>query len=298
MSRRKHQRWRCNSCHRSFAWHNKAAKHARQFVWFKRWLVEGYTLRQLAYHSGYSVSTIRRILEFWLQQPPPEVSHSIAQCISAIIDGTFIKRRKGIVAVMNAIDHTILSGSYNVSEKPRDLGALFQFLAQEGLSPQYATIDGNPALSQALLRQWPEIILQRCLVHIQRQGLSWCRRNPKRTDAKHLRRIFLDVTAIHSSGDREKFLKRVYAWETTYGAYIAATAEHGYVFSDLKRARSMLLSALPNMFHYLNNPLVASSTNALEGYFSRLKQRYRQHRGLSVRHRHRYFQWYLSLCQL
>ena len=199
---------------------------------------------------------------------------------------------------MNAIDHTIFSGSYNVSEQPRDLGALFQHLAQEGLSLHCATIDGNPALSQALLRQWPEIILQRCVVHIQRQGLSWCRRNPKRTDAKHLRRIFLDVTSIHSSDDRERFLKRVYAWETTYGTDIAATAEHGYIFSDLKRARSMLLSALPNMFHYLNNPLVASSTNALEGYFSRLKQRYRQHRGLSVRHRHRYFQWYLSLCPL
>jgi len=265
-------------------------------VWFKQWLVEGYTLRQLAKHSGHSISTIRRITEYWLQQPPPEPYSSLAQCVSAIVDGTFIKRRKGILAVMNATDHTMLYGAYNVSERPRDLGTLFQHLAGQGLSLKYATIDGNPALSQALRRQWPAIVLQRCLVHIQRQGLSWCRRTPKRTDAKHLREIFLDVTTIHSPSDQAKFLTRIQAWEQIHGTRIAVTPEHGYVFSDLKRARNMLLTALPNMFHYLNNPLIANSTNALEGYFSRLKQRYRQHRGLAHRHRLAYFQWYLSLC--
>lgn len=197
---------------------------------------------------------------------------------------------------MDAVAHTMLYGSYNVSETPRDLGVLFQYLAEQGLSLKYGTIDGNPALSQALRQQWPQIILQRCLVHIQRQGLSWCRRTPKRTDAKHLRDIFLEVTAIHSQNDKEKFIQHVQAWEKTYGTRIAVIPEHGKVFSDIKRARSMLLTALPNMFHYLDNSLIAHSTNALEGYFSRLKQRYRQHRGLSRFHRLNYFHWYLALC--
>ena len=277
-------------------WSNKTNKHLRRFIWFKQWLVEGYTIRQLAHHSGHSISTIRRIIEYWLLQPPPESYPFLEQCVSAIIDGTFIKRRKGILALMNAVNHTMLYGAYNVSEEPRDLGGLFHYLARRGLSLQYATVDGNPALSQALERQWPQIVLQRCLVHVQRQGLSWCRRNPKRTDAKHLRRIFLNVMTIRSMSDRNRFLNRVHLWERTHGTRIAATPEHGYVFSDLKRARNMLLAALPNMFHYLDNPLIANSTNALEGYFSRLKQRYRQHRGLAPRHRHAYFQWYVSLC--
>jgi hypothetical protein len=68
------------------------------------------------------------------------------------------------------------------------------------------------------------------------------------------------------------------------------------VFSDLKRARSMLLAALPDMFRYLDDPMIATSTNALEGYFARLKQRYRQHRGLASHHRNAYFRWYLNLC--
>ncbi len=197
---------------------------------------------------------------------------------------------------MNAVDHRIIYGSFNVAENHRSLKAIFHALSESGLSPQYATIDGNPALSLALRYQWPSIIVQRCLVHIQRQGLSWCRRNPKRTDAKHLRKLFLEVTSIHSTEDRDNFLTRFNSWEHTYGKRIATTPEHGYVFSDLKRARSMLLSALPHMFYFLGNPIVANSTNAVEGYFSRLKHRYRQHRGLAVRHREQYFQWYLTLC--
>ena len=73
-------------------------------------------------------------------------------------------------------------------------------------------------------------------------------------------------------------------------------AERGRVFSDLKRARSMLLAALPNMFHYLDDPVIPKSTNALEGYFARLKHKYRQHRGLVRSHRNAYLRWYVHLC--
>jgi len=58
----------------------------------------------------------------------------------------------------------------------------------------------------------------------------------------------------------------------------------------------MLLAALPDMFRYLDDPLIPKSTNALEGYFARLKHRSRQHRGLVQPHRSTYFHWYLLLC--
>jgi hypothetical protein len=64
----------------------------------------------------------------------------------------------------------------------------------------------------------------------------------------------------------------------------------------LKRARSMLLAALPDMFPYLDDIHIPTSTNALEGYFARLKHRYRQHRGLAPHHRDAYFRWYIYLC--
>jgi hypothetical protein len=102
--------------------------------------------------------------------------------------------------------------------------------------------------------------------------------------------------AIHTAADRERFLSQVHAWEHRYGRHIARAPETGWVFSDLKRARSMLLSALPDMFRYLDDPRIAKSTNALEGYFARLKDKYRQHRGLARHHREAYLRWYFHLC--
>ena len=58
----------------------------------------------------------------------------------------------------------------------------------------------------------------------------------------------------------------------------------------------MLNKALPYMFSFLSDPLIPTSTNWLESYFSRLKSRYRQHRGLSPQQRQNYFRWYFQLC--
>ena len=73
---------------------------------------------------------------------------------------------------------------------------------------------------------------------------------------------------------------------------IAAPVETERIFSGIKRARSMLLRALPDMFHYLDDRHIPTTTNGLEGYFSRLKSHYRQHRGHSPRRRPNYFAWY------
>ena len=73
---------------------------------------------------------------------------------------------------------------------------------------------------------------------------------------------------------------------------IAAPVETERVFSDIKRARSMLRHALPDMFHYLDDQHIPTTTNGLEGYFSRLKSHYRQRRGLSPQRRPNYFAWY------
>jgi hypothetical protein len=212
------------------------------------------------------------------------------------MDGTYIDGRKGIFAVMEAKDYAIIYGASEMAEGPSYLNPFCAELKKQGLAPCSATIDGNLHVMRILRTLWPGILIQRCLVHVQRQGLMWCRRYPKRTDAKHLRTLFLKVMAIHTPDDRDHFISELRSWEDRHGPRIARSAEKGWVFSDLKRARSMLLSALPDMFHYLDDPSIPHCTNALEGYFARLKQRYRQHRGLALHHREAYFRWYLRLC--
>jgi transposase-like protein len=196
---------------------------------------------------------------------------------------------------MDAQDHHIIHGGYNIREGGKDLISFYRYLTAHGLHPESATVDGNTQQIKYLYAQWPLITIQRCVVHVQRQGLSWCRRTPKRTDAKHLRRLFLMLTDVHTEAQVNKFLHQVDVWEQRFGSSLSSSLNRGKVFGDVLRARSMLLKALPNLFHYVSNKDIVRSTNALEGYFSRLKEHYRRHRGLSLNHRTGYFQWYFHL---
>ena len=227
---------------------------------------------------------------------PPQGEDSLARHRHLIFDGTFLHRPVSLVAIMDAGSKKVISGKYGVSENSeRQLVSFFQPLIEKGLQPISCTVDGNPQAIRVLRKLWPDIITQRCLIHIQRQGLSWCRVSPKTTYARRLRKIFLQVTQIRTPADRDKFLRDVTEWELKYGTRIRDRRETGYVFSDIKRARSMLLRALPDMFHYLDNPMIPISTNGLEGYFSRMKNHYRQHRGLTKIKLLSYFDWYLFL---
>lgn len=195
--------------------------------------------------------------------------------------------------MLNAETGKLVVGKYDFKENRfSDLCRLFSELRDHGLNPKSATIDGHPTVIRAFKSIWPKIIIQRCLVHIQRQGLQWCRVKPKTTSTKKLRKIFVEVTSIKTPNQRDLFLEKVQRWELRYGLKISQQPEHGWVFSDLKRARSMLMKALPNMFHYLKNKNIPSTTNMAEGYFSFMKFRYRDHRGLAPKKRRSFFNWF------
>jgi hypothetical protein len=233
------------------------------------------------------------MINYYLEQTPPQPRLSLRQCQHFILDGTFLHRPRSLIALMDAEHPQIVTGRYPFSESSESqLVAFFTPLMQEGLRPRSFTVDGNPYVINALRKLWPGVAVQRCLVHIQRQGLAWCRASPKTTYARKLRKIFLQVTTIKSHAECERFLDAVRDWEGKYGSQIRCRPENGQVFSDIKRARSMLLRALPDMFHYLDDPQIPISTNGLESYFSRLKSHYRQHRGLSKQKLNNYFQWY------
>ena len=117
----------------------------------------------------------------------------------------------------------------------------------------------------------------------------------KTIEARKLRLLFSSITNIGKLEEKEEFLLAVWKWEDAYGQKIKNKPERGKVFSDLKRARSMLLNSLPNAFHYLNDAKIAKTTNLAEGYFSFMKTRYRDHRGLSPLKRKAFFNWFFYL---
>ena len=161
------------------------------------------------------------MINHYLKQMPPEPVSNLEQYQRLILDGTFLRRPSSLIALMDANTHTLIAGQYGVPENSEP--KLIKFLAglkQSGLNPHSFTVDGNRTVMGVIRKLWPGIIVQRCLVHIQRQGLSWCRISPRTTYARHLRKIFLQVTRIRTTEDRSKFLKDVKEWEVKFGDQI------------------------------------------------------------------------------
>jgi Transposase, Mutator family len=166
-------------CGKSFVWSNKASKRRQESVWFHKWIKEGYSIRQLSSISGYHPDRLRDIIHVNLVLPAP-VCTDFTECHYLLCDGTFIEGRKhGLFVVMGAGSNKVVAGKYDVKEKQSDLIQYFKDLKTQGMNPRSFTTDGSTAILKALRTVWPDVIIQRCMVHIQRQGLMWCRAKPK-----------------------------------------------------------------------------------------------------------------------
>lgn len=265
------QRWYCSVCRQSSSHHNLGVKRHNTAVWFKKWLQGGYTVSQLETISGYSGRTLFRLIHKGLQETPPTVLPSQTS-IHLIFDGTFLYKRTLALGVFCDEDTgKVVAWRYGLNENSLpQLLDFFTHLREEGLTPFSCTVDGNPHVITALHQVWPALLVQRCLIHVQRQGLMWCRVHPKTTAAKHLRKLFVALLKIRTQEAKALWVQRVLEWDDQY-KHLLEGAVAGWVMSDLKRARSMLLKALPNLFHFLDNKHIPRSTNRVEGLFSKLK---------------------------
>lgn len=221
------------------------------------------------------------------------ISLNTAPIKHLLLDGTYFKHENCLMVAMDNKSGNIIASNYCTRENYELTFDLLEELSAKGINPRSVTIDGNLSVIRAIRKVYPNIIIQRCLVHIQRQGLSWLRRFPKNEPAQELRWILLSLLKIKTKREKDGFINDFDVWEKKYGRIVSSLPSDNKVFGDLQRARSLIIHALPDMFHYLEDREIPHTTNKLEGYFSILKTRYRQHRGMSKKHRENYFKWYV-----
>lgn len=242
--------------------------------------------------SKHGIWKIKKIKDYWLEKVSP-VLHLTGKHKYLIFDGTYFKRTNCLMVVIDNLSNQTMADRYCARENYTTTYNIFKELSDKQVNPMAITTDGNTSVIQAIKKIWPDAITQRCLVHIQRQGLSWLRRYPKSQAARDLRLLLLTVTNIKDHRQKQIFISDFNNWEKGYGKFVLSLPSSDKVCGDLQRTRSLIIHALPNMFHYLEDSNIAPTTNKIEGYFSRLKELYRHHRGLSKKHREKYFKWYI-----
>ncbi len=252
---------------------------------------ESIPVRLLSKLSGHSTSKLERIKNYWLNETPKDLS-DLSVFRYLVYDATYFHKDGCLLSIMDAPSQRIISQLYVKKESFRDAFEWFSCLNHDGLHPAVITTDGERSILRAMKLVWPDAKLQRCLYHLQHEGMRWLRTHPKTDAGRELRRILGTLSGIRTAEEQDIFIHQYLAWRERHKSFILTLPRTIIAFKDLKRTMVLLNNALPDMFYYVDDERIHPTTNALESFHSRLKSDYQRHRGLSIEHRTQYLDWY------
>ncbi len=183
---------------------------------------------------------------------------------------------------------------------------------QVGIIIESVTCDGHKSAISAIKKcnKWilkqnkihtqelQPIVIQRCLVHIQRGCLNYIKKDHQSVAGRRLRAIAMTLCKIDSLEKQRLFFNAFHFWFLDNENYIMQMSESESgrkwrTHKALYSAYRLIMNAMPNMFHYLENAKIPSTTNSIESYFSHLKETISFHRGLSHNHFRNFVRWYV-----
>lgn len=295
---RGHQRYYCKNCNSYYTSTRKDISLLNRFVWFERWILGKQTLKQLCKISGYSEKTLRVWFDAYLQNYP-EWEISRRDKVNLMIDGTYFPNKVCLVLYRDFNIKATLLYRVTDNEWESEIREDLENLLKLGVEIESVTCDGGNNIIKSVKKTSKNIILQRCIIHIQRESKTWLTKHPKSDAGKFLRSLVSCLHEIKSYEDRDYWLYEFHLWEQVFRDYINQKSysedykQGWYTHKMIRKSYVHIRRALPNMFHYLDNPKIPNNTNSLESFFGHLKQNISLHRGLSKIHYKNYVKWYL-----
>ncbi len=261
--------------------------------------MERQTYKTLSRDSGLSRDTLQRTFYQLLEQAPL-VKIIKRDNVRLRIDATYFNQFCVVCYQDNEDGYTQLI-RFSDGERYEEIKEDLDNLIKLGLRLESITTDGHKSILRAIKKSVPDVIAQRCLVHIQRMCLLWLTRYPKHPAGQELRQLVLQILKIKTNNDRLHWTVEFRKWHEQYKDYInekthnTDTGRYWYTHKLLRRSYITIKRALPNMFHYLANPKIPNTTNGIEGFFSHLKNHLDLHRGLTIKNRINFIKWYIYL---
>lgn len=267
-------------------------------VYFRKWVFERLTYRYLSKDSGQSISTLKRSFKWYLTNPPKFLIHQ-RENVHLLIDGTYFSNDLCLVIYRdNDIGYTQLY-RFSDAERFEQICEDLRNLAILGVLIGSITCDGHKATLKAIRTVYPEVVVQRCLVHVHRMAGALLKKKPRTIASLELKQIVGLLPRVKTHNDRKAFVKEFNQWYRIHHSFVNKrshnqnTGRWWYRHRDLKRATTLMEKAIPDLFHYLNDPMIPRSTNGLESFFGHLKDSLSIHRGLSYNNRKAFILWYL-----
>jgi hypothetical protein len=270
-----------------------------RFTWFRKWVLERQTFKTLSRDSGLSIDTLQRTFYSFLERSPM-VNILNREAVHLQIDATYFEQFC-LLCYQDADDGYTQLIRFSDGEHYEEIKEDLDNLIKLGVRIESVTSDGHKSILRAIKKAMPDVVAQRCLVHIQRMCLLWLTRFPRHDAGIELRHLVMQLLQIKTENDRLYWTQQLDAWYYRHKTYLlektwhSETNRYWYTHKLLRRSYFTIKRALPNMFHYLSNPKIPHTTNAIEGFFSHLKNHLDLHRGLTPQHRINFIKWYVFL---
>lgn len=253
--------------------------------------VEGkQTYSQLAQKYGCSLKTIQRRLDT-IRVEKPVLS---IKPIVVLMDTTYFGRGFGLMLFKDAYSGINLHWDYVSHETVSLYKEGIKILTDKGYTIKGLVCDGKRGLVNAF-EQYP---LQICQFHQIAIVSRYLTRNPKSLAAKSL----LEFTVLLTKTDKESFVGGLESWHKQWESFLnerSAKVEgkkSRFMHRKLRSAYRSLTTNLPWLFTWYDHMelKIPNTTNAIDGHFSDLKNKLRNHNGMVLKRKIKFIDEFLK----
>lgn len=196
------------------------------------------------------------------------------------MDTTYFGRKFGVMVFKDSITGTVLYKQYVKSETNQLYLFGIKEIANRGIKVQSIICDGRKGLFQL----FDNIPMQHCNFHQVKTIRNYLTKRPKMQASKEL----WQLTLMLKCTDKESFTGGLNEWYVKWNEFLneQKVDENGkkrYVHKRLRSAYRSLKTNLSWLFTWYDNMHLSmpNTTNAIDGQFSDLKNKLRNHNGLS-----------------
>ncbi len=268
------QRYKCASCGKIF---QAGFRLDSDTIWHE--YIQGkQTYSQLAAKYNCSIKTIQRKIDA-VKTVRLTIFPSV---VNVLMDTTYFGRKFGVMVFKDSLTGSILFKQYVKQETNQLYLKGIEEISRRGIKIQSIICDGRKGLFQLFDDRIP---MQMCNFHQVAILRRYLTKKPKMQASKEL----WEHTLLLTNTDKESFEGGLNDWYIKWENFLneRKTDEKGtkrYVHKKLRSAYRSLKTNLPWLFTwYYNIDLkIPNTTNAIDGHFANLKNKLRNHNGLSI----------------
>ncbi|MBK6609444.1 MAG: hypothetical protein IPG29_00590 [Sphingobacteriales bacterium] len=247
------------------------------------------TYLQLAHKYNCSVKTIQRRLDKVKIVPTEKTGSAVV----VLMDTTYWGRGFGVMLFKDAYTKENLLKYYVKTETNALYMEGIEELKRRGFTIAAIVCDGR----KGLIQSFKGIPVQMCQFHQAAIIRRYLTRKPKLKPAQEL----MDVVDLMKQTDKESFVGALGLWFEKWRAFLnertlnPTTNKSFYTHKRLRSAYRSLKNNLPCLFTWHDNRelQIPNTTNAIDGHFADLKNKLRNHNGLSMKRKMKFIDGFL-----